>query len=105
MQLVIFLPTFNTPCMRLKIRYDGCKRKYFGFAWQLNRAIDANAAGAWRGDVGVQGGRGACGERRGDPKMDINAVLCCGVQYWTALLGCVCNQQPVMQQDLPCSGH
>jgi hypothetical protein len=25
--------------MRLKIRCDGWKRKYFGFAWQLNRAI------------------------------------------------------------------
>jgi hypothetical protein len=24
--------------MRLKIRWDGWKRKYFGFAWQLNRA-------------------------------------------------------------------
>jgi hypothetical protein len=40
MQLVIFLPTFNAPCMRLKIRCDGWKRKYFGFAWQLNRALD-----------------------------------------------------------------
>jgi hypothetical protein len=38
MQLVIFLPTFNAPCMCLKIRCDGWKRKYFGFVWQLNRA-------------------------------------------------------------------
>jgi hypothetical protein len=32
MQLVIFLTTFNTSCMRLKIRCDGWKRKYFGYS-------------------------------------------------------------------------
>jgi hypothetical protein len=39
MQLVSFLPTFNALCMRLKIRCDGWKKKYFGFACQVNRAI------------------------------------------------------------------
>jgi hypothetical protein len=38
MQLVIFLPTFNVSCMRLKIRCDGWKRKYFRYAWQVNAA-------------------------------------------------------------------
>jgi hypothetical protein len=32
MQLVIFLPTFNAPCMRLMIRCDEWKRKYLGYA-------------------------------------------------------------------------
>jgi hypothetical protein len=43
MQLVIFLPTFNVSCMRLKIRYDGWKRKYFGYAWQVNAACAIEA--------------------------------------------------------------
>jgi hypothetical protein len=45
MQLVIFLPIFNASCMRLKIRCDGWKRKYFGYAWQVNAAIDGHVAG------------------------------------------------------------
>jgi hypothetical protein len=37
MQLVIFLSTFNAPYMRSKIGCDEWKRKYFGFAWEVNR--------------------------------------------------------------------
>jgi hypothetical protein len=43
MQLVIFLPTFNAPCMRRKIRCDGWKRKYFELAWEVNQALVAPA--------------------------------------------------------------
>jgi hypothetical protein len=39
MQLVIFLPIFNALYMRLKIRCDGWKRKYFGYALQMNAAL------------------------------------------------------------------
>jgi hypothetical protein len=40
MQLIIFLPTFNAPCMRRNIRYDRWKRKYFGLGWEVNKALN-----------------------------------------------------------------
>jgi hypothetical protein len=39
MQLVIFLPTFNAPCMRRKIWCDKCKRKYFGLGWGSEQGL------------------------------------------------------------------
>jgi hypothetical protein len=39
MQLVIFLPIFNIPYICLKIWCDGWKRKYFGFAWEVNTCL------------------------------------------------------------------
>jgi hypothetical protein len=38
-QLDIFLPTFNTPCIRLKIRYDRESYKIFGSLRDLNTAL------------------------------------------------------------------
>jgi hypothetical protein len=39
MQLVIFLPTFNAPCIRRKIRCDSYYTKKFGSFWVLNMAL------------------------------------------------------------------
>jgi hypothetical protein len=39
MQLVIFLSTFNTSCIRLKIRYDSYYAKFFGSFWVSKQAL------------------------------------------------------------------
>jgi hypothetical protein len=38
-QLVIFLPTFNAPCIRPKIRCDSYYAKNFGSFWVSKQAL------------------------------------------------------------------
>jgi hypothetical protein len=44
-QLVIFLPTFNAPCIRPKIRCDSYYAKIFGSFWYLNRPYEGKSMG------------------------------------------------------------